>query len=295
MKQILLTGASGYIAPYLIEEFTKRSDCKVTALYNSHPINIPEVEALQCDLSDFDILQKIFDRAKPDIVYHLASVTPTRIKDRDESYIEFFNSNVTRRIAELCNSHSSLLLYTSTDLVYENGSNIEEDFSPLEPLNLYAKTKLLGEDAVRENAQKYLILRLALVYGFSRSSYTSFFDECYRSLKAGKEVRAFYDQFRNPLYTEDAAEILAALPEKIKTSDTINLCGSETISRYMMCAELAKTFALNSELIKPVSCEEFTAYHMVKNLSLSNRKLQEYGFRPMTYIENLHRSKKYRP
>ncbi len=295
MKKILITGVSGYLGPYLLDALTRNKDLSIWGLFNNHPIAAPGVELNQCDLTDFEKLRKIFSSVKPDIVYHLASVTPTRIKDQDEDYIEYFNSRVTWKIAELCSAHNSLMIYTSTDLVYENGFDINEETSPLNPLSVYARTKLLGENSVREKAAKHIILRLALVYGFSRSTYISFFDECYKALSSGKEVRAFYDQFRNPLYTEDAAEILASLPGKYRHNEIINLCGEETLSRFEMCEQLAAEFSFDWKLVSPASCEEFIGYPMVKNLSLSNRKLKELGYTTDSYKNNLHRSIKYKP
>jgi dTDP-4-dehydrorhamnose reductase len=295
MKNVLITGVSGYIGPYLTDSLAKNNELKITGLYNTHPVNSPGIESIRCDLTDFDKLQKIFESINPDIVFHLASVTPTRIKDQKDDYIELFNRDVTGMIAELCTANNSLIVYTSTDLVYENGSNLNEDSSPLKPLSIYAKTKLLGERAVKEKASKFIIFRLALVYGFSRSSYISFFDECCRSLRSGKEVRAFYDQFRNPVYAEDAAEILSGIPGKYSGNDTINLCGEEVLSRYEMCVQMAEEFGLDRSLVKPASCEEFTAYPMVKNLTLNNQKSDHYGFNTNSYKINLRKSLKYKP
>ena len=293
MSGILITGVSGYLGPYLCMEFAGRKD--VYGIYNNHPVDFESVNNIKCDLTDLENLTRIFDEVKPDVVYHLASVTPTRITDQSDTYIEFFNEDVTAEIAKLCTKHNSLMIYTSTDLVYGEGTDIGEDSLNLDPLTIYAKTKLLGEKSVKEFAAKYLILRTALMYGFTLSSYTSFFDITYRALANGEPINAFIDQFRNPIYTEDAASILAALPDKYKENDTINLCGDETLSRYEMCVRFADIFSLKKSLIIPANCEEYTQYTMVKKLALNSRKLKAYGFVTNPYNGNLHKSKKYKP
>lgn len=295
MKNILITGVSGYIAPYLCKALLLNSRYAVTGVYNSHEPNLPGVSLIKCDLTNNDGLEKIFDEVKPDIVYHLASVTPTRITTQKDDYISYFNGEVTGNIAKLCSLKDALMIYTSTDLVYKAGIDLQEDTSPLEPLTIYAKTKLEGELAVKEFAKKYLILRTSLVYGFTLSSYTSFFDIAYKSLNEGKELRAFTDQFRNALYVEDAAGILLKLPALYKQNDVINFCGNEYLSRYDMCIGMCEAFGLDKMLVIPASCDEFTAYPTVKELGLSSEKITEYGLKTGSYAENLEIAKKYLP
>jgi dTDP-4-dehydrorhamnose reductase len=240
-------------------------------------------------------MREIFIDAAPDVVYHLASVTPTRINKQSDEYIELFNNRVTANVAKLCAENNSLMIYTSTDLVYNAGENLKEDESELNPLTIYAETKLKGEESVRKFADKFIILRASLMYGFTRSSYTSFFDLVYGTLKQGKPMKAFTDQYRNALYAEDAARLLAALPGLYKTNDTINFCGEEYLSRYDMCLKMAEKFGFDKSLVTKASSDEFTAYPMVKNLGLNRDKMNKYGLKTKSFNDNLSKSVKYKP
>lgn len=295
MKKILITGVSGYIAPYLYKALLHNSNIIVTGVYNSHKPEIKGIELLRCDLADTNELENLFAQVKPDIVYHLASVTPTRITTQEDEYIKYFNCDITERIAKLCSNNESLMIYTSTDLVYKAGINLNEDTSPLDPLTIYAKTKLLGEEAVKQFAKSYLILRTSLVYGFTLSTYTSFFDIAYRSLNEGKVVRAFTDQYRNPIYTEDAADILCKLPDMYQQNEIINLCGDEYLSRYDMCRAMAYEFGFDVDLVIPASSGEFTKYPMVKELGLNSDKLINFRLKTLSFKDNLRKSLKYIP
>jgi len=295
LKKILITGISGYIAPYLSKALLLTGGAIIAGVYNSNKPNISGIDLIKCDLANNDELEKIFDEVKPDIVYHLASVTPTRITTQKEDYINYFNAEVTGNIAKLCRNINALMIYTSTDLVYKTGNDLREDTSPLVPLTIYAQTKLAGEEKVKEFAMEYLILRTSLVYGFTLSSYTSFFDVAYKSLSEGKELHAFTDQFRNALYIEDAADILVKLPALYKQNDVMNFCGNEYLSRYEMCIGMCEAFGLDKGLVIPASCDEFTAYLTVKELGLSTNKLHSYGLDSTGYLENLHKSLKYIP
>jgi len=299
MKNILITGVSGYIAPYLCIEFAKEikngSEYHVTGLYNSHSIKGEHINLIQCDLNDTGKLKNIFNEIKPDVVYHLASVTPTRIGNKPEEYIHHFNREITAEIAKKCAEYNSLMIYTSTDLVYVDGLKLKENEDNLNPLTVYAKSKLEGENAVKEFASRYLILRTSLVYGFSISEYNSFFDIAYQSLSKGNSIRAFTDQYRNPIYTEDAAKILVQIIDAYQNNDTINFCGGEFISRFDICKVMSEVFNFPSELVVPSTCDEFKDYKLVKRIGLNNEKMKRLGLKTSSYKENLIKSFIYKP
>lgn len=289
MPRILITGVSGYLGPYLCKELSVKKS--VYGIYNNHAVELAGIKCVKCDLKEFSELSATFEKIKPEVVYHLASVTPTRITDESDSFVEFFNREVTAEIARLCTKYNSLMIYTSTDLVYDEGTDIEDDSTKLAPKSIYAKTKLMGENSVKKFASKYIILRTALVYGFTLSSYTSFFDISFRALSKGEAVNAFYDQYRNPIYTEDAAAILAALPGKYTKNENMNFCGAEYLSRYEMCLMMAEEFGFDTALIKKVSCKEFTAYPLVMNIGMKHEKMKQYSFNTRYFREDLKRSK----
>lgn len=291
MKNILITGVSGYIAPYLCKALLHSGSKNVYGIYNSHRPYTKGIELIRCNLTDTEKLTSVIKDIKPDLVYHLASVTPTRITNEEDTYISRFNGGVSGEIAKLCTTLGALMIYTSTDLVYKAGTDLKEDTSPLEPLTIYAKTKLEGEEAVKQFAERYFILRTSLVYGFTLSTYTSFFDAAYKSLSEGNQIRAFTDQFRNALYTEDAANILANLPGKYRQNEIINFCGNEYISRYYMCLGMCDVFGFERSHVIPASSDEFTKYPMVKELGLSTEKKNKYVFDTGTYLDNLGKAK----
>lgn len=293
MKKILITGISGYLAPYLALKFSEIKDYLVYGIYFNNLPNINGINLIKLNLTDLNKLKSLFYEINPDITYHLASVTPTRITNQNDEYIKFFNADITREIAKLCSSNNSLLVYTSTDLVYKSGINLKEDSAEFEPLTIYAKTKFLGEQEVKNNSAKYIILRTSLVYGFTLSSYTSFFDVAYKSFLSNTPVKAFTDQYRNPIYTEDAAEILFEIPKLYFKNDIINFCGTEYLSRYEMCNAMCNAYGFSKNLVVPAGSDEFTSYKMVKELGLCSEKLISYGFKPNSFEENLIRAKKF--
>lgn len=299
MHKILITGASGYLGPYLCNELLKKktslnAEPDITIIYNSHEIHFDGTSSVKCDLLNLNELTNVFNEINPDTVYHLASGTPTRIIGTDNEYVRKFNKGVTEHLAKLCRDNNALVIYTSTDLVYDEGTDINED-SKLNPLTIYAETKLEGETAIKESGVRHIILRTSLVYGFTQSTYTSFFDTAYQKIYNGEGIKAFTDQYRNPLYVEEAARILAELPLLYKQNEIINFCSDEYLSRYEMCVLMAEVYRFDKKLIIPSSCDEFRTYPVVKRLGLNNNKLSSYGLKTSTFRENLLRAYNYKP
>lgn len=289
MTRIILTGSSGYLGSHLCRFFEEE---KVFALYYNNKPQSDKVEPIQIDLSNDGELNFLFKEIKPDYVIHLAAVIPSNISNVDDKLIFQINVEVTKQIASLAQSYNSFLIFTSTDLIYDDGDNIKENH-PLNPLNLYAQSKLQAENAILRYGKYFLILRTSLMYGFSISPHKSFFDLSFIQLKNNQEVRAFYDQFRNPLFVEDAARFIIELMKiKLSDEDVMNFCGFEKLSRFEMVMKTAEIFDMNKNLILKESCEILTNYKTAKNLGLNFDKMKKLNLIPNSYEQNLLHLKK---
>jgi len=290
MKKVLITGASGYLGMHLCRQLSGLN-IKSVGLFKTEKPDIKNIENVQFDIADYSELKQLFEKYKFDLVYHLAAVTPVSSIETSESYIRKINVEATENICNLANQHHSFLVFTSSDLVYAEGDDLKED-SPLNPLTIYSRTKIEAEEIIRKLSHQFVILRTALMFGFTISARRSFFDTSYEMLKRGERVKAFSDQYRSTLFVEDAARFLIRLPSITTSNEIINFCGFEKLSRYEMVKQLAEVFEFDSNLVLPSSCEEFTDYPMVKNIGLSFEKMKKLGFIPKNYLENLRLMKK---
>jgi len=284
MSRIVITGSSGYLGSHLCRLMEKE---KVFALYKNTKPQFGNIEPIQLDLIDGEELNLLFKDIKPDYVIHLAAVIPSQLINQDDRFVYQLNVEVTKQIASLSHTYNSFLIFTSTDLVYEEGDDIKEN-NNFNPLNLYAQTKLEAEKSILKYGKYFLILRTALMYGFSISSHKSFFDFSFKQLLNGHEVKAFYDQFRNPLFVEDAAKYIQKFTQiKLPDYDIMNFCGFEKLSRYEMIFKMAEIFELDLNLIQKESCENFKSYKMAKNLGLNFDKMKKLNLVPETFEANL--------
>lgn len=177
----------------------------------SDQILIPtDVEDL--DITKEDVKQKI-ESINPNIVLHLAAYTNV---DSCEDNIEeayLVNSIGTKNIAETCAKLNIPILYISTDYVFDGNKPtpyLEWDIP--NPINIYGRTKYIGELFVKLN-KKYWIIRTSGLYGplhhetqlVSASKGKNFVQSIINKAKEEKIISVVEDQIGSPTYTKDIA------------------------------------------------------------------------------------------
>ncbi|MCU7497609.1 MAG: NAD(P)-dependent oxidoreductase [Ignavibacteria bacterium] len=272
--KVLITGGSGLLGQYLNKELSRNFE--ILTLYNRNEGNCKGFNSARVNILDTNGLRAAFKAFCPDVVVHTAAVANSAKAEKMAwSDVLAINVEGTRNIARLSEECNSRLIYTSTDLVYDGslGMMLKED-AELNPRSLYAETKLLSEEAIKNITGSYLILRTSLLYGMGLNHSDCHFQRMYESLKKGEEVRVFYDQFRSPLSLFNAAEIISCLVEKGFTGEIINLGGSERISRYGLGSILCEEAGLDKSFLKAISMDEVEA-SAVKDVSMDTGKLRQ--------------------
>jgi dTDP-4-dehydrorhamnose reductase len=287
MKKILITGGSGLLGQYLNIAFTKKFNIHTT--YNNNFGNCGNFPSSKINIVNENELKVIFEDVRPDIVIHTAAIT-NPVPKENQTAKDYFETNVTatKNIARICEKNNSKIIYISTDLVYAGyrGSYLKED-SKLIPATLYAETKLMGEQKVKESTDNYLILRTALLFGFGLNQSRCHFHNMFDDLKNKKPVKLFIDQFHTPISLEDAAEIISDLAYTELKKEIINLGGLERISRYELGEILCSIAGFDKNLLQKIIMDEIPNFPKVEDVSLNIEKLKSFGFKPRTTEENI--------
>jgi|GEM_PF-95632 len=285
--RILITGGSGLLGQYLNVELSKKDE--ILTLYNSNKGNCSRFNSLKCNLRYYGKVSDIFARFRPDAVVHTACYSrPDICAKLPKEEVYAINVQATEDIARLCNENNTRLIYTSTDLVYKSSETgmVTED-SELNPLTLYAETKLEGESAVRKHSDNHIILRTALLIGFGLEHARNNFHLTYENLKNGKEVRLFTDQFRTPLSLPEAADYIGKLITSEARNEIINFGGAERVSRYEIGEAICDECGFDKSLIKEISCRDVAGVPQVPDVSMNTEKLRSLGLVQKSLRENI--------
>jgi dTDP-4-dehydrorhamnose reductase len=151
-------------------------------------------------------------------------------------------------VAEAAAHENISLVHISTDHLFAGlRSDYSESDQP-EPLNEYARSKLLAEDWIRQAHPNALVVRTNF-FGWGHAYRQSFTDWILSNLRAGKSITLFDDVFFTPILADSLAMAAHRLLDK-SASGVFNLVGDERVSKYQFAIRLAKAFGLPGELIR---------------------------------------------
>ncbi len=192
---VLITGILGQLGYDLSKELTARGIEHIA----------PSLEELELT-TEAGAKNFILDK-KPDVVAHCAAYTAV---DKAESEAELaltVNGMGTRWVAEACREVGAKMIYISTDYVFGgDGKTPYEVHDEKKPVNVYGRSKLLGEDAVTAIVDKHFIVRTSWVFGINGHN---FIKTMLRLGETHKTLRVVNDQIGSPTYTVDLAKLLA--------------------------------------------------------------------------------------
>ena len=210
---ILVFGHDGQVATCLRE------------LAAEHGIELIALGRGEADLLDEASAARAIDANGPCCVINAAAYTAVDKAEEEEDAALALNARAPGAMAIACREAGIPLLHISTDYVFDgstSGARREDD--PVAPLGAYGRTKLAGEEAVREAGVRHLILRTAWVYSEHGSNFMK------TMLRLGTErdtLGIVADQHGTPTYARDIAAALldlnAAMTEPARTGGTYHM------------------------------------------------------------------------
>jgi len=224
MKNILITGGSGYIGTRLILKLLEKSKINIfnydISYYGSEhlPSKHSRLKNLLFDIRNLKKFEEIINSNNIDVVLHLACIS------NDPSYA--LNSNLSKEINYDCFKHLVKIskkngvkkfIYASTSSVYgvSKNSDVRED-SPLVPITAYNKYKGLCEPELLEEVNENfhgIIIRPSTVCGYSEKMRFDLTVNILTNFAYHKNyIKVFGgDQFRPNIHIEDMCEIYERL------------------------------------------------------------------------------------
>jgi dTDP-4-dehydrorhamnose reductase len=268
--RIGVTGASGMLGESLLVHLSRSH--KVFATSRSKGIKGKNIEWDCFDLTNIKLLNKWLNKVKPDVAIHCAAIINVDLCEENFDLATKLHVEVTKVMSNYLNLSNGRLIYISTDSVFDgkkHGSYSESDL--VNPLNVYAETKLIGEGFVRLMTNG-LVLRTNII-GQTRENSTSFSEWVLKGLVDSTPLNLFYDVNFSPLHVYDLSLII----EKIINNPIFGLyhcASSDSISKYDFGKKMAEIFQLSDSNINRVSVDnmEFKASRP-KNMALNISKI----------------------
>ncbi|MFL0572777.1 dTDP-4-dehydrorhamnose reductase [Priestia megaterium] len=235
-QKVLITGANGQLGKELVELFTAKG------------FEVYGFGRDKMDITNQAQVQEVISTLKPNIVLHSAAHTQVDLAESEPEQAFSINAYGTRNVAVAAEAVGAKLVYVSTDYVFDGTTDEPyNEFSPTSPLGVYGKSKLAGEQFVRDLHSKFFIVRTSWVYGKHGANFVK------TMLKLGeerKEISVVADQIGCPTYTLDLANAILELVDTEKYG-VYHISNSGSCSWY----EFAKAIFENTDLdIKVIQC-----------------------------------------
>ena len=208
--KILLTGKNGQVGAELAVLLPQLGE-------------VAAFERQQLDLRKPDQIRRVIHDVRPSVIVNAAAYTTVDKAETEERLAHTINAEAPALMAEEAKKIGAVLVHYSTDYVFDGSKNLPyTETDPPNPINLYGKTKLAGEEAIRAAGAPHFIFRTASVYG---TRGRNFLLTILRLATEREELRVVHDQFGTPTWSREIARGTESVLRQLSG------CGQDEIAR----------------------------------------------------------------
>lgn len=262
---ILVTGGNGQLG---------NSIKKISSDYPQHTFfftDVPEV-----DITNLELLDRLMEEKSVDAIINCAAYTAVDKAESDVVLAESINVAGPKNLAEAAEKRGAKLIHVSTDYVFNGTANepLKEE-AQTDPIGVYGRTKLAGEQAVKDSGCDALVIRTAWLYSEFGNNFVK------TMLRLGREreqLGVVFDQVGTPTYAPDLAVAIMTLLDKGFTGfDLYHFSNEGVISWYDFTKAIFRLENINITLNPIESCEYPTPAKRPAYSVLNKKKIKAAG------------------
>lgn len=245
-KNVLVTGANGQLG----QELQDRSQISNT------PFKFIFTDIDQLDITDKDQVEYFVEQNSIEYIINCAAYTAVDKAEVDEDKAYLINYESVKNLAEVSSKFGVKLIHISTDYVFDGTANEPyKETSVCNPLSVYGKSKLKGEQAIEDIADEWMIIRTSWLF----SKYGANFVKTMLNLMASREeINIVADQRGTPTYAADLAEmILEMLNEAEWHTGVYHFSNSGETTWYDFASKIQELASLNNCKLNRVTTAEY--------------------------------------
>lgn len=236
------------------------------------------------DLSDLDGIAETVRDLQPDIIVNAAAYTAVDKAESEPELAEMINAQAPAVLAKAAQSYGAWLVHYSTDYVFDgSGDQSWSEDDAVNPLSVYGKTKLEGEQAIQASGCLHLIFRTSWVYAARGHNFAK---TMLRLAQQREQLSVINDQIGAPTGAELIADVTAhairVAQSRQVVSGTYHLVASGETSWFDYAAyvfDFARKAGIDLKLpeegLQPISTSQYpTPAQRPLNSRLNTKKLQ---------------------
>lgn len=233
MMKIWVTGSNGQVGTAIQEV-----------------LNPLEAELLNTDMEELDIteIDEVLSFAeinRPDVIINCAAITNVMVCEDNKELAYKVNALGARNLSIAARKIGAKLVQMSTDDVFDGVKNEPyNEFDDANPNTIYGRSKLAGENYVKEFTEKHFIIRSNWIYGKGRN----FVNDLLERVKTQDTLSIASDQFGSPTWANDVAKLILEL---IQTNEygTYHVTAKGVCSRYEFAKEILRLSGQHANVI----------------------------------------------
>ncbi|MGA9407957.1 MAG: dTDP-4-dehydrorhamnose reductase [Bacteroidota bacterium] len=213
----LILGANGQLGKQFKKELVARRE------------NVIAPEEKDCDITSFDKLARYVEAEAPTVIINCAAYNAVDQAEQQTDTAYLINGKSVEYIAKLCKQFGIFLVHYSSDYVFDGKKgNLYDESEVPNPLNVYGKSKLAGEEAMQKYGGSYLLFRTSWVFG---SGTQNFIYKMSQWAQNNPVLKLSCDEVSVPTSTLDLVSLtLLSLEKGLK--GLYHLTSSDYASRY---------------------------------------------------------------
>jgi len=238
--KVLLTGAAGQLGRELARVLPEEGREVV-------PFSHEEL-----DVADYPAVEAALKEHAPELVINAAAYTNVDGCETERELAYRVNALGPRNLAQLCERRGIELLHVSTNYVFDGTSESPyEPFDPPNPLSVYGRTKLAGEEYVMRLCRRWYVVRSAGVYGEGHN----FVRTMLRAAGEGRSLKVKDDEYISPTYARDLARAIAEIVSR-GLYGLYHATNSGSCSWYDFAREIFTLAGIEADL-SPIKSSEY--------------------------------------
>ncbi len=238
--KVLVTGSGGQLGQEFVE---------IMPGLNHDVVGLTRKEL---DITDRDLVGNALEEHAPDLLINAAAYTNVDGCETETELAYGVNALGPRNLAQLCEARGCELLHVSTNYVFDGYD--ERPYEPLDrpnPISAYGRTKLAGEEYVRDLTNRWYVVRSAGVYGRGHN----FVKTMLRVAAERDEIKVKADEYISPTYALDLAERIIQIVESGEYG-LYHLTNSGSCSWYEFTREIFRLTGTEVEVV-PIPGSEY--------------------------------------
>ncbi len=197
MKKIIVTGCNGQLGRAINQVYANNTEYECV-----------NTDVAELDITNIDAVMKLVDEVKPYAIVNCAAHTNVNACETDIDNAYKINAIGPRNLSIAATKNQAKMIHVSTDYVFRgDGDKPYLEFDHVGPISVYGKTKLAGENFVKEFARDHFVVRTAWLYGDGKNFVKTMLGLSERYDK----VRVVGDQFGSPTSAIELAKAIAYL------------------------------------------------------------------------------------